>query len=150
VATPLFCTLRRLLMVWHGAQSCKAERVRSVYLALELQASVASQANGGAKPDIVVIDEAQTPAEFWHALGGSNVIRSAAAGGDDKELRFSHALYGVKEHKFVEVLRGALPDRSLLQSGGVFVLESDDGVSVWCGRRRRPPIARRRLRLPSS
>jgi hypothetical protein len=122
-----------LLMVWHGAQSCKAERVRSVYLALELQASVASQANG-AKPDIVVIDEAQTPTEFWHALGGSNVIRSATAGGDDKELRFTHALYGVKEHKFVEVLRGALPDRSLLQSGGVFVLESDDGVAVWCGR----------------
>lgn len=120
------------LTVWLGAQSCQAERVRGVYLALELQSSVATQAS--VKPEIVIVDEAQTPAEFWHALSGSNVIRSAAAGGDDKDLRFSHALYGVKDHKFVEVLRGALPDRSLLHSAGVFVLESDDGVSVWCGR----------------
>ena len=114
------------VVVWNGALANKQERLRGLCLAMEL-------ADVGAL-GVVVYEEAQTAAEFWYALGGSHVIRSAAAGGDDAAVHFSHVLHTVVDGRLGELSRGSLPDRSQLVATGVFVLETDQRVTVWLGR----------------
>lgn len=114
------------VVVWNGALANKEERLRGLCLAMEL-------ADVGAL-GVVVYEEAQTAAEFWYALGGSHVIRSAAAGGDDAAVHFSHVLHTVVDGRLGEVSRGSLPERSQLVASGAFVLETEQRVTVWLGR----------------
>jgi hypothetical protein len=116
--------------VWNGATANKHERLRGVVLALELiEASVGT-------PAVVVYEESLTAADFWHSLGGSKVIRSAAAAGNDTSaVHSTYVLYVVSGDQLVEVSRGAMPDRSLLLPTGVFVLEVGSRVTVWLGQR---------------
>jgi hypothetical protein len=116
--------------VWNGATANKHERLRGVVLALELiEASVGT-------PAVVVYEESLTAADFWHSLGGSKVIRSAAAAGNDTSaVHSTYVLYVVAGDQLAEVSRGAMPDRSLLLPTGVFVLEVGSRVTVWLGQR---------------
>ena len=87
-------------------------------------------------PDLekVVIENGDAPEDFFNVVGGS-ASSIAAVGGDDEEAEASlpRQIVQAVGEGFQVVSEGKL-DRKLLNSSGVYIIQSDSLIIVWSGK----------------
>lgn len=81
------------------------------------------------------LDYGETSPEFWEALGGECPIKSASEGGADDDHESSNTLriFEVNGETFTVIAEKAKANKSLLQSGKIYVVHRGESIVVYFG-----------------
>jgi gelsolin len=119
---------------WNGKKAGPQEKMKGAQLSRALD----DERKG--LPQVHVLEEGDSNADFWKFLGGQGAIKSAEEGGDDNEaekgdvkrlFRLSDASGALT---FTEVAQNKNVKRNLLDSSDVFILDTGAEVFAWIGR----------------